>query len=81
MYAYFLGATPRALNLFLRCNTDDNGFLWFKTFHDAQPGSVYYDNGKAFVPDLVKAFGELMDNNTLPQVSVWQRLGSIPCVE
>ena len=46
----------------------DNGFLWFKTFHDAKPGSSWYDNGKTFVPDLEKAFGALMENNTLPQV-------------
>lgn len=50
-------------------NFDDNGFEWFATFQEAQPGSPLYDKGKAIVPDLVQAFEKDVSEGTLRPVS------------
>lgn len=50
-------------------NFDDNGFAWFASFKNAQPGSPLYEKGVRPVNDLVDAFNADMSAGTLPQVS------------
>ena len=35
-------------------NFDDNAFAWFKTFQEAKPGSVWYDNGMYRAENIVE---------------------------
>ncbi len=54
----------------LRCqldNFDDNAFEWFTLFHDAAPGSPYFDNGVLPVWDIVASFADLVAKDALPQ--------------
>ena len=53
-------------------NFDDNGFAWFKSFRNAQPGSPLYEKGMRRVANnsLVQEFYNDVNNRTLPQVSI-----------
>jgi phospholipase C len=50
-------------------NFDDNAFAWFRTFQEAQPGSVWFDKGMYRAHDVVAEFTADLAAGTLPQVS------------
>lgn len=52
-------------------NFDDNAFAWFKNYREADKESTLHKNGMSRVKELASAFGKAMDENKLPQVSIF----------
>lgn len=52
-------------------NFDDNAFAWFRKYREADKDSTLFKNGMSRVKELASAFGKAMDENKLPQVSIF----------